>query len=434
MIKETIKIAVGRLLGPWALGFLLGTRMQRRQRGAGKLNVLALTRAVFAKDIEEIDRQGEINWFIAPNHKWWLGRAQKTFIPERLWPRMCGQRAFYPTLKDPECEPYWRKTESFGRGVLAALQMRGGVDAVVSHHIDYWQDEGLSRACRRRGIPFLAFCQENYYNAYHLDYRSKEFTALNFRFSGTAIATVSEGMRDFFIRHDVAPPDRIFVTGPARLDGWRRVTNAPERLIVLLAFIDPFRYHASDDYFFAIVDATLRGLASAGEGWRLVIKCKRANHVDLIKARIGDRPNVVVTHKMELPELLSKASVAIGSNSLSTLEALLSQAQLVVPLPDNDQPETWMFDPADTLAASCLRFARSVEEFESALSAVVAEAPGTIDRAARISLLKRYLGYEAADENGRKFVAFLKTFARPATDAAAAAVPNSPATERLPAR
>lgn len=413
VVKHRLAVLALRLGGAKALGFATAClHVKRRFRSRASPTVLVLTQPLFEKDIAEINREGRFNWFALSAAK--FSRIQKLILPKEI----CRQRFFFESVKDAKYQSCWRRAEELGAGLLGALRLLQPIDAVLTAHIDYWQDEGLRRACARLGIPFLVLCHENYNIPKTYRVRRQEFTDLGFRFGGTAVATFSDHIRDMFVVGGVCSPDRVVVTGPPRYDGWKRVTNSPARRIVLLSFLNPQKYYASGDFFFAVLDA-LRRVVERSPGWELVVKCKNHRDEAAITSYLGQPPAICVGYDMPLPELLSSATVIVGSNSFSMVEGLLSGATMIVPAAGghSGDPETMMFDPDDSLVARCVAFAVSPEALEQQVEASVRAGPPTVDRGARLALLQRYVCYSERETSARRVVDFMQSFIKPISTA-----------------
>jgi len=113
--------------------------------------------------------------------------------------------------------------------------------------------------------------------------------------------------------------------------------------------------------------------------------------------------------------------VIVGSNSFSMVESLLSGAAMIVPAAGDQSgdPETMMFDPDDSLVARCIAFAASPEALEQQVQAAVHAGPRTVDRAARLALLQRYVCYSERETSARRVVEFMQSFIKPIATASA---------------
>lgn len=416
-----IEAAGFRSFGPEGLGFVAGLAWSERARRARtRPTILAITHELFQKDLAEIDRHGRLNWIFLNKRK--FGQSQKRLLP----PETRRQRFYFPSLSDPKYSAHWRDIEAFGTGLVAAIRMRGPVDAVLSAHVDYWQDEGIRRACTRLGIPFLVLCQENYNIPKTYRDRQDEFATIGFRFAGSAIATFSDHMRDLFVASGVCAADRISVTGAPRLDGWQRTTGRPGKRVVLLSFLDSSKYYASGDFFFSVLASLQLAVQNAGEGWELVVKSKNSAGSAAILGRLGNHQHVNICHDTPLPELLSSASVVVGSSSLSMVEGLLSPAELFVPMSDSpsSSSDTSMFDPANELVRRCMNFVGSPELLEAAVAARLKQGPPAVDRRARLALVQRYVRYTEGEPSAQRVIDFIERYATSA--ASADVIPAAP--------
>lgn len=392
-ITNRVLALIYRAFGPYAMGFLAGLlSIRRASNRVDGPNVLALIHPIFAKDQVEMARYGRVNWLTASLSR--LSRFQKSFLP----PETRRQRFYYLTLEDPKYGPAWQKAEAFARGLMQSARLRGGVSAVLTAHVDYWQAEGIRRVCRERGIPFLILCHENYLIRRTYELRKNEFEQVNFRFGGSAIAVFSEKMKGFFQEAKVCAPEQMTVTGPPRFDGWRHLSVTPQKLIVLLSYLAPLKYYGEDE-FFQVVEI-VRNLVRRHPDWKLVIKCKAVSDERAILAKVQPEDRVVISHALPIVELLAGASIVVGSNSLSLLEALVSSAKLFMPVNPATavDADTMMLDITDPKVRECIAIVDSMPQLQSAIEAAMqlpsAEA---VDHQKRIALLQRFL-YVTPDE------------------------------------
>jgi hypothetical protein len=386
-IANFVLATVYRTLGPYAMGFLVGLVSVRR---AGDHvqgpNVLALIHPIFAKDQVEMARYGRVNWFTVSLSR--LSRFQKSFLP----PDTRRQRFYYATLEDPRYRAAWQEAEAFGRGILQSQRLRGGVSAVLTAHVDYWQAEGIRLACRESGIPFLILCHENYLIRKTYDLRRKEFESIKFKFGGSAIAVFSEKMRTFFTEAEVCAPEQLIVTGPPRFDGWRSLSIKPQKLIVLLSYLAPLKYYGAEEFFEAV--NVVRDMVRRNPDWKLVIKCKAVADERVILSQIQPEDRVVISHELPIAELLAGASIVVGSNSLSLLEALISSAKLIMPVNPTtmDEADTLMLDISDPTVRECITIVNTMSDLESEIqTAMQLSEPAPVDYDKRFSLLQRFL-------------------------------------------
>lgn len=403
--RRIIEAASHRLFGPTGLGISAAWLWTKRKvRAKDKPTVLVISNILFDKDIAEIDREGRFNWVS-------LQRLSKILDRRILSQPIRVQRHYYATLDDPKYRHEWENSERFGLAFLRMLRFRGPIDAVFSSHVDYWQDEGIRRACARLGIPFLALCHENYNVPKTFRTRSEEFTSLGFRFNGTAVATFSPHIKEMFAKAGICSADRIVVTGAPRLDGWLRVQNKPARRIVLLSFLNPHKYYTSAEFFFSVLDA-LREIVEQRPDLELVVKCKGGRDAAAISNHVGSHPRIVVGREMPIPETLSTASVVVGGNSLSMVEALLSGASLFIPVEGGveQDPDTSLFDPNDPKVREHLHFAPSLDDLKKQVNAALDAGVAALDRASRVSLVQRYIHFTENEASGPRVADFIECF------------------------
>jgi hypothetical protein len=282
----------------------------------------------------------------------------------------------------------------------------------MTAHVDYWQAEGLRRASRNVDIPFLILCHENYLIPKTYEMRKKEFLSVDFKFGGTAIAVFSQKMKRFFVEARVCEPEQLVVTGPPRFDGWRSLSVTPSKIIVLLSYLGPMKYYADDDFFETV--NVVRRTVMRNADWKLIIKCKGLTDERAINRRVNAEERVVISHELPIAELLAEASVVVGSNSLSLLEALISSAKLIMPVTPAamQNPDTMMLDVTDPQVRDCISIVTSMSDLESEIEIAMRTPLGEFNHEERFSLLQRFLFVRQDEPASERVIGFIEKHVR----------------------
>jgi len=358
--------AVYHLLGLRALTSLYMISLDTEKCVAGKPSVLCLARLHFERDIAQLrDRAQDYNWIKLPEDK--LGRVQMPWVPPVL-----RQQAFYKNSYPRDC---FAISEKMGEIILDKLAKKYPVVAAVSANIDYWQPEGLRRACNKRFIPFLTLCREVQTIPMTYDKVIEHYNSIHYKYDGEAIAVFSNRTREAFVHSNFCNPERIEVTGPPRLDPWLENMNKPSKplaersIITMLSYFNPL-YFAQENFFEAIGILGKVAAESADSGLTFKVKCKGKADCGNVLAAVAEKnidvAKLALTYEADLLPIYNNSRVVIGYNSLAVIESLFSNAIVIVPHwgdADGD-PDYQNINPHDPLAQKIFYFPKSAAEFE----------------------------------------------------------------------
>ncbi len=253
---------------------------------AGGDNILCLGRLGFNDDVIALRAA-------APGLQW-------PTLPAEYLSKVHGD--LVPTGLQTQGNAYWDKeTLEMATALLEALQPK----AVLSANINYWPEASLRAACARLGIPFVVLCREHWCIPCDLDVWRGSTPAADV----AAVCVAGESSRDALTRYGTVAPERVHVTGLPRWDAWRDMPAVERDLVVLLEYADE-AYLAPQNY--REVLKVFHGAAWHHGQDQFVIRTK-------------------ADHTQPLPELLNRARLVIGFNSLSLIDALLSPAEVAVP-------------------------------------------------------------------------------------------------------
>lgn len=375
-------------IGGWRLlAYLTVLTIDDRQARPGATQVLVLDRLYFTKDVAELTDRGALSYPKLQTHV--LSMVQATWLPERL----CEQISYVPRTR-PEDAAAWATCNLYAEDVIRRWQRRSGVAAVLASNVDYWQHEAFRTACRSLGIPFLVLCQEVQTLPFTYRYSIKLYQDADFRFSGTAVAVFEKRTADMLVESGCCTPAQVAVTGAPRLDPWfDEHRPRPEKSCVTLLAFDGEQYFAPETYLSALAVFAEQSMSRASPGMSYVLKCKDAEDMDRARAHLaGVVHDLVLTHDWPLPDLLARSRLVMGYNSLAIIEALLSDAHLVIPQwSDSLRPsEGQNIDPADPSLRSQFEFLDSAEDWRRALEKAVTSGFRVPDRNERLALLSRW--------------------------------------------
>jgi hypothetical protein len=194
-----------------------------------------------------------------------------------------------------------------------------------------------------------------------------------FRFDGQGLAVFSQPTKDAF-----APgfddPDDIWVTGAPRYDRWFDLQPQPDTVkdhISLITFNDP-GYMAVN--VFAEVARIFERVARESKPSPLtwLVKCKKRGDRDEVLERLGrvDADALLFEYDTPLFELFPRSRVVIGYNSLALVEAMLTDAPVVVPCWGEARAErhNLLLDYNDPLTRRVVTFADSPQQLEDLLT------------------------------------------------------------------
>lgn len=352
---------------PRAAGIALARRIDWRSAEPGRISVLCLERSQFIKDIEELRRLTNLNWVTLNAVK--LREYQEQWVPEAA-----RQQGYFSTwLKEDQGAQIRSILETFAVALLEEAQKTMRVDAVASANIDYWQDEAMKVACRRLGIPFLVLCRENYTIPWTVPWMHDHLAKARFRFEGAGLAVFSQATKEAF-----APgfddPDNIWVTGAPRYDRWLHLTPRPKTektYLSLITFNDP-GYMAVDTFLEVaeIFDRVARQEDQPGLTW--LVKCKKRGDRNEVLGRVGSLDGSPLKFEYDTPlfELYPSSRVVIGYNSLALVEAMLTDAPVVVPCWGQTKAprKDLLLDYNDPLTRRVVTFAECPEQFADFLA------------------------------------------------------------------
>ena len=270
------------------------------------------------------------------------------------------------------------------------------IDAILTGNIDYWEDQGIRMAARKLDLPFLVLRREHECNEFVRARSLKRYS--RFMFEGDGVAVFGQPSLKPLIESGACHEEQVVVTGAPRLDCWHDANLADQDAdtIVLLSYRDP-GYGAKNSFTEVLqlfVDHASQ--ASKTSKLRFVVKAKSRDDARIIlRTLVSQPPNVFIEHDVSLLGLFLRSRLIIGFNSLSVIEALLSNATVVAPFwgETNHPAERLMFHPSRDQHSIAMIFAES----RAALSELIDRAALTnqrgceVNRDARLSVVNQFL-------------------------------------------
>lgn len=394
-----------------AAWFLLATSDWNGYR-EGRPTVLCMYRPLFGKDLDQLRRRTDINWVFV--NIAFLGHIQSTWVPAEM-----RQQTAYQQARGERYRRYWRRLEDFGVLLLKRFGQKTRIDAILSAHVDYWQPEGMRLGARRLGIPFLVLCREHMCFPFQRETLKDYYS--RFRFEGEGVAVFGSSTRDILLASGACQPGQVVVTGAPRLDVWREV---PERMepcnyIVLLSYRDP-NYRAPHSFL-----EVLQLFYMAAERYKhdpsvvFLVKSKSREDTEEVVSLVPDRPrNFAVEHDVSLFELLPRARLIVGFNSLALVEALFTKAHVVMPYwSDARRPQhELLVDPGDELTREVVAFAEGPTQLEEWLEQVArGDLPPVAPREKRMAILRSVFHFPADKSCSEEVEEFVRRYVRQET-------------------
>ena len=364
----------------------------------GQPHILCFERLRFELDIVQLRLRGTLNYSTLDNG---LYNALLRSITQPVLDKNERRQSFYPADQSPNVLAHKRQAVALARLLIERIQRTRPVQALLFANMDYFQNWPLEEICPELGIKTLCLSREHYVSDFLRKRKQAILRESGFRYRGDGIALFGECSLPVFTETNVCPPEKLHVTGAPRFDAWRdlRPDIARRNNITLLSFSGG-KYQASACYPQVLETfARLSHSFWTARGCNYIIKCKTTAERETVRQMLKNYPK----HKCQLRlgnllEILFRSRLVIGINSLALLEALLSDAQIVVPYWSDARqtPEQSMLDPTDLLTRRCVTFAESPRELRRLITRAARSKPRPLSaeqRAERLTLLRRYFHY-----------------------------------------
>jgi hypothetical protein len=386
-------------------GFLHNAKAKWREPSLP--SVLCINRVQFASDLHAIAGAGyksRYNWLEIAAHD--MTALQREWVPEHLQTQRYEQAQ--------ESEDVWARSAAFAEELLRRLRDEVRLVAVMSANFDYWVDEGLRRACRTLGIPFLVMMREVCLERKFFD---DFYSKYSFQPDVAGVAVAGELTKDVFVKWGVLPADIVVTTGLPRFDWWLNPPPPPERprdSIILFTFADP-EYFGEETFYDVFCEFVAASNRHKGGDVDFILKCKHPDDLadmENLQQAVFPKHNILYSLETRPPRLLTNARGVIGYNSLVLVETLLSQVPIYDPCWGDAAQANQLFFPDDPLASGQVSFLRSPAELAAALDKMATTKPDSsfCDRDRRLALVQRYVDFRWDKSSAERVDAFVDRF------------------------
>jgi len=398
--KGSLITTASKLLGPRLAAKLIARTIDYGRVNRNAQTILCLTRPQFAKDIDQLRRHTKTNWICVKNE--FLGHAQKAWLPSQ-----CRLQTRFQQTQGGKYQKAWDKCELFAKYLLLEIEKNLQINGILSAHIDYWQGECLRLAGTKRGISYNVLCREHAYLPIQQEIAVEFYS--KFKFKGDRVCVMGEQMRNVLVNSKSCRPEQVYVTGAPRFDAWRENLSQVQTggRFTLLSFRAP-EYRAPA-LFESLLETFLEfSRRSENRSCSFVVKSKDPADTAAIRAMVkSPPPNLIVDDSFDMPHLLQSSAAVIGFNSLSMVEALMSDAVVVSPFwleAAELDPRRLVFDPSISFCGDAILWPKSPRELLACLEQV-RNSPADLtdaDRLARQTSINYVVHY---DEGERSSVA-----------------------------
>jgi hypothetical protein len=327
--------------------------------------VLYLDRALFRKDVEEMQARTAIN-FVG------ISTTKVKRILERWVPPVGRDQTYFTKMLETNLYHLKKTLEAFGVAFLTEATVARRIDAVMAGNTDYWQDEAIKLACERLGIPYLVLARENYVTGYDYTMVTERMAKAKFKFRGDGVAVFSARSKRAFEHTGAFVDANIAVTGAPRFDKWAEVPTIPEaerNLMILLSYAAPL--YMGEDNFRQVTAMFVEAAAQAPAHHEYLLKVKKRSDADIVHDNSPglEKTKVRVIWDDPLYDLYPRARAVIGFNTLAALEGLLADVPVIVPTWGDAlrEPTALLIRYDDPIDQAAIYFPKSPEEFKALL-------------------------------------------------------------------
>jgi len=371
-------------LGPQRCGAIIG-RLLRPYVKPDKLNVLTVGRELFFKDIEQIAKRTDINFI--PWRSGHLGRLQQGWTP-----KVCQRQGHFFPEQIYQQHKCWDKGKTLIKSIHETLEKRGDVPLVMSANVDYWQEEALRQYCTESGTPYLVLCRENVSMECYKKLVVERHRKYDFRFNGH-VAVFSNNMKEVFVASGACRPEQITITGAPRMDIWldKRPPVSKDTVTLL-----SFRTNLFSEIFDSVFSQFME-IARKHPILHFVVKCKEGRD-DYWARKAKKRPdipsNLEFEQHMDLRTLLERSQTIIGANTLALVEALLTDAAVIIPCWGSTSHDSGqlLMDPTDKTLQQEISFCSNLDELNETIEKTL-QSERLPDRKCRNEIVNRYMHY-----------------------------------------
>jgi len=288
-------------------------------------NVLCNNRLTFERDLQVLKQGDKFNYI--EFNSLCIGQIMSIYMPK--WMR--HQVIFQLYIEQDKYANIRNKMEQFALGFINTVQKSFKIDCGLMSGIDYYQDYGFHLAYKKLNIPFAAMFYENHTIPSGQFIGEHLYRDFQYKFSGDAVAALSEKTANLFKNAGVCDPAKIHVTGAPRLDPlYQKMQHSVFGNKMVLFAYPGDEYGATLNFIQTVHEFAEASLKMPN--MEFILKSKFKEHEKLINSYLeGLHHRVKVITKVDIFKLLLEARSVISFNSLTCLESLLSKAHVYVP-------------------------------------------------------------------------------------------------------
>lgn len=324
-------------------------------------SVVCLDREIFNRDVMQLRRNGKYNYPLI--------KKGITFFQMVWLPKKCHIQTHYQKKLDSDSKGFYL-CKLYALTLLNLISTKTNVIAVLSANIDYFQDAAFKWACKEKSIPFIVLCKEHPVDKKTKRDLFKYYQRADFIFDGQGIAVAGKDSKDIFLRKvKFNQKANIKITGLPRYDEYRFLRKKPEIKSDAITLLTFSRGYYADNTFRDVLKLFIH-LAFLPEfrKTRFFIKTKDSVDNIFIKNILkGNIPkNLIITHEIQIKNLMMQSQAVIGYNSLSIIEAALVGKPIILPAWDQCKKSgnDVMLPKTDQKISKYLNYAPSPEEFK----------------------------------------------------------------------
>lgn len=397
------------LLNPRFVGYLVSRFLPKKiilNDRALNVYTLVINSGALSKDILELQKIKTINWIIYDQYWFslWLG------VYFRNFPNFCNHFYGMQSIVSLDLQ---NEIDKFSSALTSYIYYLEKKNIVISNFLLPSYDQGgvrvLSEFAITKGIKTIFFYYEHYTMPVTINMAKRCYEHYSFKVPPGIILVWHEDARKMIVSAGLAEKSRIIVTGPPRFNRWREIhcqnIAIKKNFITLLSFPGT-EYWAPFTYNDILIN--FRDLSKKITEYNFVVKCKDGFHQnETLRLLAGDIGKLDITYDADMIDLLSHSKVVVGFNSLSFLEALLSESHLILPYWGDSKHDPYLLqvDPNDPEAKEIIDVATSRKHFTKLLSERIQgkDFDGNMNK--RINYLNKYIYF---DKNNRSVDIFEK--------------------------
>lgn len=353
-------------------------------------NILCIERSLFEKDIEELSyRVRKYGWI-------WLRKSQFTVYQDNLIEKKYrGQKNYFNHINKTPTK--WRECIRRSKILLRKFKKEHNVCAVLLANINYWQDYSLQVACKELDIPVIVLQKEYPYNDFDNFQSFKNYYTKNFTPIADAIMVFGKRAKNIFSDIQNFDKNKIFVTGAPRLDRWRSLEQVKgvNNGLLIISFKDD---ENKIEPFLDMLVIVSNYIKKQNLG---IIKIKSRNENQkkqlLEFCKKENLTNIEIILHANIYDLVLQSKAIISSNSLATVESMLSKVPILIPDWIIKNKNKKMFNPEDDICFKSLEFSENIESLQNNILKYLKEGNGQVSEEtfeAREKFISKFWEYD----------------------------------------